>query len=54
MRVLEKGSAFGEIALLHDQNRSATVVTLENTTLISLKKDSYKRIVDAFIFKTRR
>ena len=40
---LEKGDAFGELALLYDSVRSATIVTDEQTDLIVLDKESFRK-----------
>ncbi len=40
---LEKGDAFGELALLYDSVRSATIVTDGPTELITLDKDSFRK-----------
>lgn len=40
---LERGDAFGELALLYDSVRSATIVTDENTELIVLDKESFRK-----------
>ena len=40
---LEKGDAFGELALLYDSVRSATIVTEEQTDLIVLDKESFRK-----------
>ncbi len=40
---LEKGDAFGELALLYDSVRSATIITHEHTELIVLNKESFRK-----------
>jgi MFS family permease len=39
--ILGPGEGFGEIALLHDTPRTATITTLQPTTLISLARDAF-------------
>lgn len=41
----EGGYAFGELALLNDKPRSATVMTLEDTHFAILEKDDFKKIM---------
>lgn len=48
---LEKGDAFGELALLYDSVRSATIVTDETTDLIILDKESFRKHIRVKIFK---
>ena len=40
------GEAFGELALLHDNNRSATIKTLEFTTLWVLEREIFKKVIE--------
>ena len=42
---LSQGKSFGEMALLNDEPRSATVITIEPTDLIQLDKITYDKIV---------
>ncbi|CDJ61990.1 cyclic nucleotide-binding domain containing protein, putative [Eimeria necatrix] len=39
---LEAGAGFGEMALLEDQPRSATIVALENSEALSLDRENYQ------------
>ena len=48
---LEKGDAFGELALLYDSVRSATIVTDETTELIILDKESFRKHIRVSCFK---
>lgn len=47
VRTLESGDFFGEVALLEDQPRTATVVTRENTELYTLSREDFLRAVEA-------
>jgi len=47
---LEKGDAFGELALLYDSVRSATIVTDEPTELIVLNKESFRKHIRVGFF----
>jgi CRP-like cAMP-binding protein len=40
------GQAFGELALINDKPRSATIVCLEDTHFAILEKDDFKNIMD--------
>jgi len=51
---LEKGDAFGELALLYDSVRSATIVTDEPTELIVLNKESFRKHIRVGLFLLRR
>lgn len=42
---LGPGDSFGELALMKDEPRKATVITTEPTWCITLDKQSYKKIV---------
>ena len=42
---LTAGQSFGEMALLHDSKRTATVITQENTELIVLDRKSFQRYI---------
>ena len=45
LRVLEAGDAFGEIALLQDSPRTATIRTLVPTTLLALGRDQFQGLL---------
>ncbi len=45
LRVLETGDAFGEIALLQDSPRTATVRTLVPTTLLALSREQFEGLL---------
>ena len=45
LNVLKAGDSFGELALLTDQPRSATIVTDEPSSVFCLKKSEFDRIV---------
>nr|KAJ3422982.1 hypothetical protein HK105_005107 [Polyrhizophydium stewartii] len=42
---LEKGQGFGELALVNDAKRAASIVTAEPTTLLRVEKRDYNRIL---------
>lgn len=44
---LNKGDFFGELSLLDDEPRSASVMTVEPTRLLCLTQDSFRRFMDA-------
>lgn len=45
--IIKPGQGFGEIALLHDSNRSATIKTLEKSTLWGLDRDTFRSFVQS-------
>lgn len=45
LTVLEDGDYFGEMSLLLNANRSATATALEETTLVKLGPDEFKRLL---------
>ena len=45
---LERGEAFGELALLREQPRTATVVCKKDSMFLKLDKKSYNRILGGF------
>lgn len=45
--VLEDGDYFGELALLHDEPRNATIIAKEKTTCLMLKKDDFHGLLQA-------
>jgi len=45
LAVYGKGQLFGEIALIDDLPRSATVITREATRLLSISRDNFNRII---------
>jgi len=47
LRTLNPGEYFGELALLRDQPRSATVIAAEPTTCLALARWDFKGILDA-------
>jgi CRP-like cAMP-binding protein len=47
LRTLEPGDYFGELALLRDQPRSATVIAKERTTCLALTRWDFKGILEA-------
>lgn len=44
LSVLKSGDIFGEMAIFEDKPRSATIKSLESTTLLGLTKDNFKMI----------
>mmetsp|Transcript_691 Transcript_691/g.1250 ORF Transcript_691/g.1250 Transcript_691/m.1250 type:complete len:878 (-) Transcript_691:74-2707(-) len=46
VNTFRKGSCFGELALLHNSLRTATVKTVDRTTLWSLDRDTFKKAVE--------
>lgn len=47
IRILNPGEYFGELALLRDQPRSATVVAADRTTCLALTRWDFKGLLDA-------
>jgi CRP-like cAMP-binding protein len=47
VRSMGEGEFFGEIALLTDQPRTATVIAKENVTLYALNKVDFKATLEA-------
>lgn len=45
VRTMESGDSFGEIALQYNTERTATIITKEETYLISLSSQDYKKIL---------
>src|ERR687890_1142715 len=45
--VLGVGEHFGELSLIDEQPRSAHVIAMEDATLLVLRRDDFKRRVDA-------
>jgi CRP/FNR family transcriptional regulator, cyclic AMP receptor protein len=45
--VLEPGAHFGELALIDDQPRSAHVIAMEDAQLLVLRREDFRRRVDA-------
>ena len=43
--VLDEGEGFGEFALLDDQPRSATIEATQNTEVLVLRKDDFRRLL---------
>jgi CRP-like cAMP-binding protein len=54
VRRLSSGDSFGEIALLHDVPRTATVQATEPTELLSLSEDDFRRAMTAAGDQPRR
>ena len=51
IRELGEGACFGELALLYDEPRSATIKTVEPTIIFYLTKDDFSSLVDENMFK---
>jgi CRP-like cAMP-binding protein len=47
---LKNGDTFGEIALMFERSRTATVVTIEPTKLLVLEKADYKSTLGKLAF----
>jgi CRP/FNR family transcriptional regulator, cyclic AMP receptor protein len=47
LKVLASGSFFGELSLIEDGRRSATVITLEKATFLQLQRDAFLTAVQA-------
>lgn len=48
VRVLESGSSFGELALISNKPRAATVIAKEDTHLACLEKQDFDRILSKY------
>ena len=48
------GEVFGELALLLNQRRSATIITITPTELIQITKDDLNRIIDSASEETKK
>ena len=44
--VLSSGQSFGEVALLHDTPRTATIITLQETNLWALGRSSFREVLE--------
>ena len=51
---MSDGEVFGELALLLNQKRSATIVSLTPTELIEITKDSLDKIIDSASEETKK
>jgi CRP-like cAMP-binding protein len=51
---MNDGEVFGELALLLNQRRSATIVTTTPTELIQITKDDLNRIIDSASEETKK
>ncbi|CAG9322201.1 PKG_21 [Blepharisma stoltei] len=47
--IIAKGAGFGELALLHNSKRSATIKTVERTALWGIDKESFNKAVKSII-----
>ena len=45
IKTLEKGEIFGELALIYDTPRSATIITVTDTDLIRIEKNPFNRYI---------
>lgn len=48
VNVLSKGDSFGEIALLYDQPRTATVIAIHPCELLCLRREIYSKTMKAY------
>jgi len=46
IRELEKGNYFGEISLINKENRTASVIAIEDTICYALTKDDFLSVID--------
>ena len=46
LQKLEPGGFFGEMAILHDAPRAATVTTIEPTTVLEIRKDAFSGLIE--------
>ena len=54
LRTLGRGEGFGEIALLHDVTRTATVTALTDTTLVEIDREAFLVAVTGHGHTSRR
>lgn len=47
VNLLEPGSGFGELALLHDTNRSASIIALEKCGLWGVNRKTFREAVES-------
>ncbi|OMJ81260.1 hypothetical protein SteCoe_18317 [Stentor coeruleus] len=47
VNIMNQGDSFGELALLHDSVRSATVITIERTTMWGLDRKTFRSAVES-------
>jgi len=52
IREMEKGNYFGEISLLNKENRTASVIAVEETLCYALSKNDFLSIIDTQILET--
>ncbi len=50
VKVIEAGSSFGELALLSNKPRAATIIAKEDTHLAVLEKKDFQRILSIYKF----
>jgi signal transduction histidine kinase len=46
LKYLERGDFFGEMAIIHDAPRAATITTTEETTVLEITKESFKNFLE--------
>ena len=50
LKVYHPGDSFGELALLYNAPRAATIISKTNSVLFSLDRDTFNNIVKVYFF----